>query len=111
MSSSKIKNLTFNGATQEDSLYLEMPTGKWDKAYALIFGTDNVDGLIFEVISAYVNENNDIKVRYISNSTIKKTWLKDTTSNWNVHCESGFKTNGKITVIYSGFKKVGTYHL
>ena len=46
---------------------------------------------------------------YNSQSKIKKNWEKDESSNWNVHCNGGFKPYGNVIIIYKGFTDIGVY--
>lgn len=105
----KMERFTFlNG---DDSVYMRSRRGEWKKGFALIIGNDNVSGYILEMVCSYTDANGGIHVFYKSLSTIQKVWNVDATSNWNIHCEKGFKEYGDILIIHSGFEQVGTYHI
>lgn len=102
-----IKQIVFTSGM--DSLYLRLPKDAWSKAYAFIVGADNIDGYIQEMVFANVNDPNNITCMYNSQSKIKKNWEKDESSNWNVHCNGGFKPYGNVIIIYKGFTDIGVY--
>lgn len=103
----KSKEIPFGDKT---NFYMRLASKEpWHKAFALVMGYDNIHGVIFEVVNAWVlADGTTIKFLTKSLSSKSYTWVEDNTSNWNVHV-TGFQTSAKVFVLYSGFSNIGVY--
>ena len=105
----KIKHVEFrNGTENINSIRFKISSATWSKAYAFIFGIDNISGIINESISAHVSDSGEIKIRSIGNSTVSKTWSADNTGYY-VYCNSQFKQYAHATILYYGFTDIDVY--
>ena len=76
----------------------------WNKCYALIIGTDNIDSIIHEAVFAYYDPTGDGKIVVKNNGT--KTWNIDQNGS-SINISTG--VGSKCIILYYGFTEIDAY--